>query len=79
MSNPCASWHSWGARLQETGRFGAPDIERLILQIAFGEYHLSQLAGGIPMSQNEMARLKDLGVPPRRSPRRGARPRRWRR
>ena len=51
---------SWGARLQETGRFG--EIERLILQIAFGEY-LSQLAGGIPMSQNEMARLKDLGVP----------------
>lgn len=50
---------SWGARLQEAGKFG--EIERLILQIAFGEY-LSQLAGGIPMSQNEMARLKDLGV-----------------
>lgn len=50
---------AWGARLEETGRFG--EMERLILQIAFGEY-LAQISGGIPMSQGEMARLKDLGV-----------------
>ncbi|MFV0385117.1 acyl-CoA dehydrogenase family protein [Paracoccus sp. (in: a-proteobacteria)] len=36
-------------------------IEGLILQIGFGEY-LSQIAGGILMSQNEFARLADLGV-----------------
>ncbi len=37
------------------------EIERLILQIGFGEY-LSQIAGGILMSQNEFARLSDLGI-----------------
>ena len=37
------------------------EIEALILQIGFGEY-LSQIAGGILMSQNEFARLSDLGI-----------------
>jgi len=50
--------HAWGARLESEGRFGA--MEALILQIGFGEY-LAQIAGGIPMSQNETARLADLG------------------
>jgi (2S)-methylsuccinyl-CoA dehydrogenase len=50
---------AWGLRLEAAGRFG--EMERLILQIAFGEY-LAQLSGGIPMSQSEMARLKDLGA-----------------
>lgn len=45
---------AWSGRV--SGR-----IETLILQIGFGEY-LSQIAGGIPMSQTEFARLSDLGV-----------------
>ncbi len=49
----------WGQSLNETGRFG--DIERDILAAAFGEY-LSQIWGGIPMSQNEIIRLSDLGL-----------------
>jgi (2S)-methylsuccinyl-CoA dehydrogenase len=36
-------------------------MEALILQIAFGEY-LSQIHGGIPMSQGEIARVQDLGL-----------------
>ncbi len=48
----------WAERLAADGRFGT--MEALILQIAFGEY-LHQIAGGIPMSQGEMARLADLG------------------
>ena len=49
----------WARRLDEAESFG--DMERLILQIAFGEY-LAQIAGGIPMSQTEIARLSDLGL-----------------
>ena len=37
------------------------EIEQLIAEIGFGEY-LMQIQGGIPMSQNEFARLSDLGV-----------------
>ncbi|MEZ5798945.1 MAG: acyl-CoA dehydrogenase family protein [Paracoccaceae bacterium] len=50
---------AWSARLAEAGSFG--EMEQLILQIGFGEY-LAQIAGGIPMSQGEIARLSDLGV-----------------
>ncbi|MGB8624059.1 MAG: acyl-CoA dehydrogenase family protein [Paracoccaceae bacterium] len=50
---------AWAGRLNTDGNLG--EMERLILQIAFGEY-LSQIHGGIPMSQGEMARLSDLGV-----------------
>ncbi|NEY91058.1 acyl-CoA dehydrogenase family protein [Tabrizicola oligotrophica] len=50
---------AWAGRLQEAGSFG--EMEGLLLQIAYGEY-LSQIRGGIPMSQGEMARLQDLGV-----------------
>lgn len=49
----------WAERLNDAGSFG--QMEQLILQIGFGEY-LSQIAGGIPMSQNEVARLADLGI-----------------
>jgi len=49
----------WAQRLKTDGKFG--EMERLILQIALGEY-LAQLRGGLPMSQGEMARLSDLGV-----------------
>ena len=48
---------AWAERLGE----GFGETEALILQIGFGEY-LTQLAGGIPMSQTEFARASDLGV-----------------
>lgn len=51
--------HAWAERLNGDGKFG--EMEQLILQIAFGEY-LAQIAGGIPMSQGEIARLSDLGI-----------------
>jgi (2S)-methylsuccinyl-CoA dehydrogenase len=50
---------AWALRLESRGAFG--EIEGLILQIGFGEY-LSQIAGGIPMSQNEIVRLSDIGL-----------------
>jgi (2S)-methylsuccinyl-CoA dehydrogenase len=50
---------AWAGRLDEADQFGA--MEALILQIGFGEY-LNQIAGGIPMSQVEIARLTDLGL-----------------
>src|ERR1700749_1807907 len=46
-------------RLEHEKLFG--EIEKLILQAAFGEY-LVQLVGGIPMSQNEIARSYDMGL-----------------
>jgi (2S)-methylsuccinyl-CoA dehydrogenase len=49
----------WAARLDEGGGFG--ETEALILEVAYGEY-LSQLAGGIPMAQGEMARPWELGL-----------------
>ena len=52
---------AWAGRLAEAGTFG--EMEGLLLQIAFGEY-LSQIRGGISMSQGEVARLADLGVDP---------------
>ncbi|MCA0872730.1 acyl-CoA/acyl-ACP dehydrogenase [Seohaeicola saemankumensis] len=50
---------NWATRLQADGKFG--EVEQLIHQIAFGEY-LHQIAGGIPMSQGEIMRLRDLGL-----------------
>jgi (2S)-methylsuccinyl-CoA dehydrogenase len=50
---------AWAGRLDAAGAFG--EMEQLILQIGFGEY-LAQIAGGIPMSQGETARLADLGL-----------------
>ena len=49
----------WAVRVAENGALGP--MEQLILQIGFGEY-LNQIAGGIPMSQGEVARLSDLGL-----------------
>jgi (2S)-methylsuccinyl-CoA dehydrogenase len=51
--------NAWASRLSESGQLG--EMEKLILQIAFGEY-LAQMKGGMMMSQNEMARLADMGV-----------------
>jgi (2S)-methylsuccinyl-CoA dehydrogenase len=50
---------NWLSRLPQAG-----ELERLIAQIAIGEY-LQQLAGGIPMNQTEFARPHDLGLAPR--------------
>jgi (2S)-methylsuccinyl-CoA dehydrogenase len=50
---------AWAERLERDGAFG--ETERLIHQIAFGEY-LWQLYGGIPMSQGEIVRPQDLGL-----------------
>ncbi|NJM81928.1 MAG: acyl-CoA dehydrogenase [Tabrizicola sp.] len=50
---------AWAGRVEAGGRLG--EMEALILQIGFGEY-LAQIAGGIPMSQGEIARLADLGL-----------------
>ena len=50
---------AWAERLEAAGTLG--EMERLILQIGFGEY-LHHLAGGIPMNQGEFVRLADLGL-----------------
>ncbi len=47
----------WAENLQSEGRFG--ETESLILEIAFGEY-LSQISGGIMMSQNEFFRVGEF-------------------
>ena len=51
--------NAWAGRLSEAGQFGT--MEALILQIGSGEY-LTQIAGGIPMSQNEMIRPAEMGL-----------------
>ena len=50
----------WARRLEKDGRAG--EMEQLILAFGFAEY-LAQIAGGIPMSQGEIVRLGQLGVP----------------
>ena len=50
---------SYARRMESEGRFG--EMESLLAQIAAGEY-LSQLFGGVMMSQGETARLHELGV-----------------
>ena len=49
----------WAQRIEREGRLA--EIDRLITDVAFGEY-LAQIAGGIPMSQVETVRLAQLGV-----------------
>ena len=50
---------SYTKRMQDEGRFG--EMESLLVQIGAAEY-AAQLAGGVMMSQGEMARLYELGV-----------------
>ncbi len=50
---------AWAERLSEEDRLG--ELEQLMVQAAFGEY-LSQLSGGISISQLEIVRPVDLGV-----------------
>ena len=51
----------WAVALDGEGQFG--ELEQLILAAGFGEY-LAQLAGGVPLSQVEIARPADLGITP---------------
>ncbi len=50
----------WAERLEAAGVFG--ELEALMLQAGFGEF-LSQMAGGIPMTQVEIVRPGALGAP----------------
>lgn len=50
---------AWATRGKAAGRYTA--IDELTLKIGFGEY-LAQLIGGVPMSQNEIARPAELGL-----------------
>jgi (2S)-methylsuccinyl-CoA dehydrogenase len=50
---------NWAAQSQKAERLSVCDA--LVLRIGFGEY-LSQLLGGLPMSQNELIRPMDLGL-----------------
>ncbi|MHA1599576.1 MAG: acyl-CoA dehydrogenase family protein [Alphaproteobacteria bacterium] len=50
---------AWAEHLEAAGRLG--ELERLILQAAFGEY-LQQMAGGIALSQVETVRPNDMGL-----------------
>ena len=52
---------AYAERLTASGNFG--EIEELLVRIGAGEY-LAQIFGGIPMSQGEIVRLADLGLPP---------------
>ncbi len=49
----------WAERLEAAGNLR--ELDALMLQMAFGEY-LSQLAGGIALSQGEVVRPHDLGL-----------------
>ena len=49
----------WGRRLEHDKKFG--EIEQLLLLAAFAEY-LPQLAGGIAMSQSEIARPHSMNI-----------------
>jgi (2S)-methylsuccinyl-CoA dehydrogenase len=51
---------AWAGRLQADGMLGAS--EAAMLRLGFAEYG-QQLLGGIPMSQSEMIRPGDMGVP----------------
>ena len=52
---------AWGLRLEAQKLLGRAEISALVVGI--GEY-LQQLAGGVPMSQNECFRPGELGVDP---------------
>ncbi|WP_156677809.1 acyl-CoA dehydrogenase family protein [Sphingomonas profundi] len=54
-----AALAEWAARARDGGRFS--EVDALVLRIASGEY-LAQLLGGVPMSQNELARPRELGL-----------------
>jgi len=51
----------WAGALSEAGAFG--ETEQLLAQLLAAEYS-AQLAGGVPMTQVEIIRPADFGVPP---------------
>lgn len=51
----------WARRLREAAQLGK--VEQAMLRLGFAEY-AGQLAGGIPMSQTEMARPLEIGASP---------------
>lgn len=51
----------WARRLREAAQLGK--VEQAMLRLSFAEY-AGQLAGGIPMSQTEMARPLEIGASP---------------
>jgi len=62
ISATCAALDAtcdWAENARAAGRFG--DAEGLVLRIGFGEY-CAQLAHGVPMSANEIARPDAIGV-----------------
>ncbi|MDG1532278.1 MAG: acyl-CoA/acyl-ACP dehydrogenase [Paracoccaceae bacterium] len=60
-SQALTQMQAWAEKLQAGGNFN--ETNQLVHQIAFGEY-LSQISGGIPMSQGEIIRFQDLGLAP---------------
>jgi len=50
---------AYAARARDAGRLG--ETEDLIVRIGLAEY-FAQILGGIPMSQSEIVRLRDLGL-----------------
>ncbi|EBA04384.1 isobutyryl-CoA dehydrogenase [Rhodobacterales bacterium HTCC2150] len=60
-SQALTQMQAWAEKLQADGNFN--ETNQLVHQIAFGEY-LSQISGGIPMSQGEIIRIQDLGLTP---------------
>ena len=52
---------AYAEALAASGNFG--EIEELLVRVGAGEY-LAQIFGGIAMSQGEIVRLADLGLPP---------------
>ncbi|MDE2453889.1 MAG: acyl-CoA/acyl-ACP dehydrogenase [Burkholderiales bacterium] len=50
---------AWGLRLADAGRLGALDAQ--VLAVGLAEY-VAQVAGGIPMGQNEIFRPRELGL-----------------
>jgi len=52
---------AWAEKLAAEDRFN--ETNQLIHQIGFGEY-LSQISGGIPISQGEIIRPQDMGLSP---------------
>ena len=56
MAEALAQLGDWARRAEANGALGAG--EALVLRIAYGEY-LHQVAGGLPMSQNELVRPSD--------------------
>ncbi len=49
----------WASRAHAAGSYG--EVDELALRVGFGEY-CAQIAGGVPMSQSEVARPSDFGL-----------------